>query len=153
MTDITIRKGEAQDIIQVFELVKDLATYEKLLHEVELTPAEMLIDGFGEKPLFEVLVAELNYKIVGISLYYFKYSTWKGKRLFLEDIVVKEELRRMGIGTMLFEATKIRAKELNCNGMNWLVLDWNDPAMDFYKKYGAKFEPEWMLATLSKDKL
>ena len=139
-----IRKGTKQDLPQVFELVKELAQYENAIHEVENSIEAMEADGFGDKPAFQFLVAEENNKIVGTAIYYFRYSTWKGKRLYLEDIVVNEEMRGKGIGKELFDQTIEEAKSANCTGMMWQVLDWNEPAINFYKKYKTRFEEEWV---------
>ncbi|WP_128543914.1 GNAT family N-acetyltransferase [Larkinella soli] len=138
-----IRKGVPADVPQLFELVRELALYEKAPHEVTNTPEQMLIDGFGEQPLFGVLVAEVENKIVGMSLYYFRYSTWKGKRLYLEDIIVNETYRGKGLGKALFEATIAEAQQTRCTGMMWQVLDWNEPAVNFYKQFGTRFDTEW----------
>ncbi len=140
----TIRAGKPEDIPQVFELIKELAVYEKALHEVETSVEKLTEDAFGKNPLYGLIVAELDKRIVGISIFYYRYSTWKGKRLYLEDILVTEKQRGQGIGSKLFEATASHADLQDCSGMNWLVLDWNEPAINFYKKFGAYFEPEWV---------
>ncbi|MFC5408713.1 GNAT family N-acetyltransferase [Larkinella bovis] len=140
---MTIRKGIPTDVPQLFELVQELALYEKAPHEVTNTPEQMLIDGFGENPLFGVLVAEIENKIVAMSLYYYRYSTWKGKRLYLEDIIVKEAFRGQGLGKALFEATIAEAHQTRCTGMMWQVLDWNEPAINFYKQFGTRFDTGW----------
>ena len=144
MKNVTVRPGRAEDIPQVFELIKELALYEKALHEVETSIEKLTKDAFGDKPLYGLIVAELDTTIIGISIYYYRYSTWKGKRLYVEDILVTEKLRGQGIGSKLFEATAKHAAKEDCSGMNWLVLDWNEPAIKFYKKYNAFFEPEWV---------
>lgn len=140
----TIRKGIKSDLPQVLELIKELALFEKAPHEVDNTIQRMEEDGFGDNPIFDFFVAEKGEKILGISIYYFRYSTWKGKRLYLEDLVVQEAQRGSGIGKLLFEKTIAQAKLDNCTGMMWQVLDWNEPAIDFYKKYNARFEDEWV---------
>jgi GNAT superfamily N-acetyltransferase len=150
---ITIREGNAEDIPQVFDLIKELAVFEKALHEVENSIEQLLKDGFGTNPLFGLIVAEDQTKIVGISLYYFRYSTWKGKKLYLEDIIVSEKARGTGIGSQLFEATMKKSLELNCNGMTWAVLDWNEPAIKFYEKYKPVFDKEWVMTNLSKQQI
>ncbi len=109
-----IRKSTPADIPAMFELVKELAIYEKALDQVSNTPEQMLADGFGENPIFGAVVAEENGSIVGMSLYYFRYSTWKGKRLYLEDLIVQEAMRGRGIGEALIQATIAVAKETNC---------------------------------------
>jgi GNAT superfamily N-acetyltransferase len=110
-------------------------------------------DGFGNNPIFGFFVAEQNNKIVGLSLYYYRYSTWKGKRLYLEDIIVTEKERGNGLGKLLFERTMQFSLEENCTGMMWQVLDWNEPAINFYKKYNSKFDGEWLNAHLEKNQI
>ena len=145
---MNIRKGEKKDLPKVLELVKELATYEKAPHEVINTVALMEQDGFGLNPIYGLFVAENENDIVGISLYYWRYSTWKGKRLYLEDIIVTEKERGSGIGKLLFDRTMQKSLEENCSGMMWQVLEWNEPAINFYKKYGAKLDDEWTNCTL-----
>jgi GNAT superfamily N-acetyltransferase len=139
-----IRKGIRQDLPKVLELIKELALYEKALDQVSNTVERMEEDGFGLNPIYGFFVAERDGEIVGLSLYYYRYSTWKGKRLYLEDIIVTESNRGKGLGKMLFESTMKFALEQNCTGMMWQVLDWNKPAIDFYKKYNAKLDDEWI---------
>jgi len=142
--EVNIREGIAEDLPQVLKLVKELAEYEKALHEVNNSVDKMEEDGFGEHPVFGFFVAEKGATIVGIALYYYRYSTWKGKRIYLEDIVVTQSERGSGIGKQLFDATIRKGKETNCTGMMWQVLDWNEPAINFYKKYGARFDNGWL---------
>ncbi|MBY0425743.1 MAG: GNAT family N-acetyltransferase [Cytophagales bacterium] len=151
--EIIIRKGVEADLEQVFNLVKELAEYERAANEVENSVDDMRKDGFGPNPIFGMIVAEDAGKIIGIAVYYYRYSTWKGKRLYLEDIIVTESYRWQGIGKMLFEAAMKQSLESDCNGMTWLVLDWNTPAISFYKKYNASFEPEWTVGSLSRKQL
>lgn len=139
-----IRKSTPADVPAMFELVKELAIYEKALDQVSNTPEQMLADGFGENPIFGAIVAEENGSIVGMSLYYFRYSTWKGKRLYLEDLIVQEAMRGRGIGEALIQATITVAKETGCTGLMWQVLDWNEPAINFYKKLGTRLDDEWI---------
>lgn len=146
---INIRKAAAADMPAVLGLIKELAIYEKAPNEVIVTAEDLVRDGFGERPLFGCFVAEKNGVIVGISLYYWRYSTWKGKRLYLEDIIVTADLRGHGIGKLLFECTMQEAVDENCSGMMWQVLDWNEPALGFYKKYNATLSDEWLNGTLS----
>ncbi len=145
---LAIREGKHEDLLQALELIKELAAYEKALPEVTNTIERMSLDGFGSYPIFGFFVAENSGKIVGLSLYYYRYSTWKGKRLFLEDIVVTESERGNGIGKMLFEKTMKFALAHECTGMMWQVLDWNEPAINFYKKYNAKLDDEWVNCSL-----
>ncbi|MFY0651497.1 MAG: GNAT family N-acetyltransferase [Cyclobacteriaceae bacterium] len=141
---INIRKGVKSDLVQVMELVRELAEYEKALDEVTNTMEAMEEDGFGKNPIFEFFVAEKNGEIVGLSLYYYRYSTWKGKRLYLEDIIVTETHRGNKLGKLLLEKTIEKAKDEKCTGMMWQVLDWNEAAINFYKKYDVSFDPEWV---------
>ena len=143
-----IREGRKEDLAAALELVRELAEYENAPEEVTNTVKAMEEDGFGENPVFGFFVAEEGDKIVGISIYYYRYSTWKGKRLYLEDIVVTESKRGSGYGKLLFEATIEKAKQTNCTGMTWQVLDWNEPAINFYKKYETKFDEEWVNCNL-----
>lgn len=141
---VQIREGKREDLPAVLELVKELAEYEKALHEVNNTIERMEADGFGEHPVFGFFVAERSGKILGISLYYYRYSTWKGKRMYLEDIVVTQSERGAGIGKLLFDRTVEKGRETGCTGMMWQVLDWNEPAINFYKKYGTSFGTGWV---------
>lgn len=148
-----IRTGKREDLPRVLELVKELAEYEKALIEVTNTVTDMEKDGFGTDAIFGFFVAEVDNVIVGLSLYYWRYSTWKGKRLYLEDIIVTESHRGNGLGKMLFDRTMQKALEENCTGMMWQVLDWNEPAINFYKKYGAKLDSEWINCHLDSDQI
>ncbi|MCA0234251.1 MAG: GNAT family N-acetyltransferase [Bacteroidetes bacterium] len=141
---ITIRKGTPEDVPQVFALVQELALYERAPEQVTNTPEMMLKDGFGSEPIFGLFVAEVDGQIVGISLYYYRYSTWKGKRLYLEDLIVTESMRGHGLGKMLLDTTVQEAKDTNCTGVMWQVLDWNEPSIKFYERYGARLDGEWI---------
>ncbi len=143
-----IRKGRKEDLPRVLELIKELALYEKALDQVSNTVQQMERDGFGQNPIFGFFVAERGTSIIGLSLYYFRYSTWKGKRLYLEDIVVTEKERGSGLGKLLFEKTMQVSIDEGCTGMMWQVLDWNEPAINFYKKYNAMIEDEWLNCNL-----
>ena len=145
-----IREGAKQDLPQVLELIKELAEYEKASHEVINTVEQLLKDGFGSNPIYGFFVAENERGVVGLSLYYWRYSTWKGKRLYLEDIIVTEKERGSGIGKLLFDQTMRKSLEENCSGMIWQVLEWNEPAINFYKKYGAKLDDEWINCSLDR---
>ncbi|MFM8913535.1 MAG: N-acetyltransferase family protein [Flammeovirgaceae bacterium] len=150
---VKVREGKKEDLPQVLELVKELAEYEKALHQVTNTVAQMEVDGFGPQPVFGFFVAEKQAAIVGISLYYYRYSTWKGRRIYLEDIVVKKTERGNGIGKMLFDRTMQFTLEAGCSGLVWQVLDWNEPAINFYKKYNAAFDGEWVNCSLEADQI
>ncbi len=153
MKDIKIRKGIETDLQQVLNLVKELAAYEKAPAEVEVTLEEMQNWGFGKDKIFDFFVAEHETKIIGIALYYYKYSTWKGKCLFLEDIIITESYRRYGLGSKLFNKVVLVAKQLQVRRMEWQVLDWNEPALNFYKKYNAHLDGEWINGKLSHQQL
>jgi ribosomal protein S18 acetylase RimI-like enzyme len=148
-----IRKGRPEDLPRVFELVLELAHFERAPHEVTNTVAQMEVDGFGPNPLFGFFVAEDETGIQGISLYYYRYSTWKGKRLYLEDIIVTENKRGLGLGKALFDATMNQAMLDNCTGMMWQVLDWNESAIAFYKSYGSRLDAEWVNCHLETDQI
>lgn len=150
---LMIRKGKKEDLPFVLELIKELAEYERAAGEVENNLEEMIEDGFGENPVYHFFVAEENDKITGIALYYFKYSTWKGKCIFLEDIIVTESQRGKGTGAKLFEEIINVAKQMKVRRLEWQVLDWNEPAIHFYKKYDAHLDPEWVNGKLVFDQL
>jgi GNAT superfamily N-acetyltransferase len=142
---ILIREAKATDIQTIHSLICELATFEKSLDEVVATPNDLLQHGFEQdNPLFYCVVAELNNKVVGFALSYFRYSTWKGKVLHLEDLYVLPEERGFGIGQKLLKATAEYALETDCNRMLWEVLDWNAPAIKLYKKIGAEIRSEWL---------
>jgi ribosomal protein S18 acetylase RimI-like enzyme len=141
---ITIRKGIETDIPQALTLIKELALYEKAPEQVIVDEAYMLKEGFSDQPSFWFYVAEENELILGIALCYYRYSTWKGKRLYLEDLIVNEKYRNKGIGKLLFEEVLAQAKAEKLSGVVWQVLDWNEPAIHFYKKYNAHLDGEWV---------
>lgn len=149
MSKLEIRKGTISDIPAALTLVKELAAYEKAPDEVEVSVAEMENWGFGKDKVFDFFVALDNDVTVGLALYYYKYSTWKGKCLFLEDIIVTEKLRGKGIGKLLFEEIIKVAKQDKVRRMEWQVLDWNEPAINFYKKYNAVLDGEWVNCKLT----
>lgn len=141
---ITIRKAKQEDCPQLLKLIHELALYEKAPQEVTVTLEHFQESGFGPNPVWWALVAEQNEEIVGMALYYIRYSTWKGQRMYLEDLIVSEPHRGKGIGKLLLDQLIYEAKEKKFNGLNWQVLDWNEPAINFYKKYNAAFDPEWI---------
>ena len=145
MTDqqVNIRVGVKADLPQVHDLIKELALFEKAPEQVITTVETMERDGFGNTPLFNFIVAEVNGKIIGMALYFVKYSTWRGKGLYLDDLIVTESYRGKGIGDQLLRAYMDEGKRQNASQLHWQVLDWNTPAVDFYKKIGAKIEAEW----------
>jgi GNAT superfamily N-acetyltransferase len=142
------------DLPQVHALIQELAEYEKAPQEVTNTVEDMRWDGFGENPIFKFFVAESEADgIVGIALYYMAYSTWKGKMLFLEDLIVTERYRRSGIGKMLFDAVAREAKEVGAKRFRWQVLEWNEPAIAFYKKIGASLDGEWINCNMTEEQI
>lgn len=141
---IELRRATREDIPSIFELVKELALFEKAPEEVTATLADYEVNGFGENSLFGAYLAFYQGKLAGFALWYFRFSTWKGKRFYLEDLYVKDEFRGLGIGKQLIEICFEEAKITNCTGMMWQVLDWNTPAIEFYKQYDAKFDGEWI---------
>jgi ribosomal protein S18 acetylase RimI-like enzyme len=143
-TNTTIRDGRKEDLPAVFLLIKELAEFERAPHEVTNSVKQLEIDGFGPFPAFGFIVAENEKGIVGLSLYYYRYSTWKGKRLYLEDIIVTASERGKGIGRSLFLETMKKTVNDKCVGMTWQVLDWNEPAIAFYKAFGSRLDEEWI---------
>ncbi len=143
-----IRRAKRGDCPRLLELVRGLAEYEKAPDEVTVSLEHFEESGFGPAPVWWAFVAEEDGRVVGFALYYIRYSTWKGQRLYLEDIYVEPEHRGRGIGARLFERVVQDGRERGLNGMVWQVLDWNEPALDFYRKYGARFDPEWVNGSL-----
>lgn len=142
--EITIRRAVKEDCPRLLELVKELALYEKAPQEVTVTLEHFIESGFGEKPVWWAFCAEAEGMVQAFALYYIRYSTWKGQRMYLEDIVVTEAMRGKGIGKLLFDALIKEAAEKNLSGIIWQVLEWNEPAINFYKKYKASFDAEWV---------
>ena len=148
-----IRKGTKEDLRAAHQLIVELAIYENAPNEVETTVESMEKDGFGEDSIFEFFVAEDQGKIIGLALYYYRYSTWKGRSIYLEDLVVCEESRGKGFGKRLLDAVVYEAKRLNCNQVCWQVLDWNEPAINFYKSLNATLDAEWINCKLNKKQI
>lgn len=144
-----IRRAEKKDCPRLLELVTELAVYEKAPLEVTVTLEHFEESGFGSNPVWWAFVAEENNIVLGFALYYIRYSTWKGQRMYLEDILVTEDARGKGIGKLLMDQLIVEAKEKNFNGITWQVLEWNEPAINFYKKYNASFDPEWVNVSIS----
>lgn len=151
--NIQIRRAESKDCARLLELIKELALYEKAPDEVTVTLEHFIESGFGEKPVWWAFVAEETKTdgstvIHGFALYYIRYSTWKGQRMYLEDILVTEEMRGQKIGKLLFDQLIEECNQKGFKGMVWQVLEWNEPAIRFYKKYNADFDPEWINCSL-----
>jgi len=142
--EIKIRPAVKEDCTRMMELIHELAVYEKAPEQVVVSFEHFVSSGFGENPVWWALVAEVNGNVEGMALYYIRYSTWKGQRMYLEDLVVAENMRGHKIGSLLFDALIIEAKAKKFKGMNWQALDWNEPALNFYRKYNSSFDPEWV---------
>ena len=143
-SEVIIRNADKKDVAALLSLVKELAVYEHCPDEVEVNIAEMEEAGFGQDKVFDAYVAEVNSKVIGMAIFYTGYSTWKGKTLYLEDFLVTAEWRRKGVGELLFDEVVKEAKRRNVRRMDWQVLEWNDPAINFYNKYNALLDPEWI---------
>ncbi|MEO6547582.1 MAG: GNAT family N-acetyltransferase [Ferruginibacter sp.] len=142
--NIIIREAVKEDCQRMMELVAELAIYEKAPNEVTVPFGHFVESGFGDKPVWWAFVAEVNGKVEGFALYYIRYSTWKGQRMYLEDLLVTEKQRGMGLGRLLFDKLIEEAKDKKFTGIAWQVLDWNAPAINFYKKLGqVSFDNEW----------
>jgi GNAT superfamily N-acetyltransferase len=152
---MNIRKGNPEDMKSVLELIQELAIFEKEPDAVVITEEDLVRDGFGEKPLFHVFVAEIENdsnsdkkEIVGIALYYYRYSTWKGKTIHLEDLIVKEKMRGTGLGSALYAEIMKQGKRDNVRRVEWNVLAWNTPAVNFYKNSGARILEDWQVVQM-----
>ena len=145
---MNIRKGKPEDMSEVLALIQELAHFEKEPKAVIISVEDLIRDGFGETPLFHVFVAEVDKEIVGIALYYYRYSTWKGKTIHLEDLIVKESMRGSGLGYDLYSEIIKQAQKDKVRRIDWNVLDWNTPAIDFYEKTGAKVLKDWCVAQM-----
>lgn len=146
--EVKIRAAKREDCARLLELIKELAVYEKAPEEVTVTPLHFEESGFGPQPVWWALCAEVDGVVVGFALYYIRYSTWKGQAMYLEDIIVTESMRGKGIGKLLMDALVAEAKTKGLNRMVWQVLEWNTPAINFYKKYNAFFDAEWLNVSL-----
>ena len=143
-TGIAIRRAVRADCPRLLELIHELAAFERAPQEVTVTLEHFEDSGFGPFPVWWAFVVTVDDKVAGFALYYIRYSTWKGQRLYLEDLIVTEEMRGKGLGKLLFERLLQEVKDRGFTGMVWQVLDWNEPAIDFYKKYGASFDAGWI---------
>ncbi|MBQ0734906.1 GNAT family N-acetyltransferase [Aquimarina celericrescens] len=146
-----IRDAVADDMPQVLELIRELAVFEKEPDAVEVTVEELVSEGFGEHPLFHCFVAEVDNEIVGIALVYYRFSTWKGRSIHLEDLIVKESMRGTGLGSALYSEVMKYAKAKGVRRVEWVVLDWNQNAIDFYEKSGATLLKDWYLVQMSQE--
>lgn len=147
----SIRKATKNDMPQVLHLIKELAEFEKEVEAVEVTVETLQNDGFGEYPAFECFVAEINNNVEGIALVYQRYSTWKGKALHLEDLIISHKFRGSGMGTALLDEVVKYGYRLGVKRINWEVLDWNEPAITFYEKKGAQVKRDWDVVHLDEE--
>ncbi|MCD0475178.1 GNAT family N-acetyltransferase [Flavobacterium sp. EDS] len=145
---MNIRKGNPDDMKAVLGLIQELAIFENEPDAVLVTESDLVRDGFGENPLFHVFVAEVDAEIVGIALYYYRFSTWKGKTIHLEDLIVKDKMRGSGLGMALYSKIMEQAKKDKVRRVEWNVLDWNTPAVKFYENSGAKVFEEWRVVQM-----
>jgi len=152
-TSYHLRRGREADLPRVLALIQELAVYERAPEAVTNTLAMMRQDGFGPAPIFGFFVLESGDELLGLALYYTAYSTWKGRMLYLEDLVVTEAARRGGYGRLLFDAVVAEARRTGAQRLKWQVLDWNEPAIGFYRKLGAELDPEWLNGNLSAEQL
>ncbi len=148
---MTIRKGNPEDMKGVLALIQELAHFEKEPDAVVITEEDLIRDGFGTNPLFHVFVAEIESTIVGIALYYYRYSTWKGKTIHLEDLVVKQSMRGTGLGYALYSEVIKQGKKDKVRRIEWAVLDWNTPAIEFYTNSGAKVFDDWRVVQMDEE--
>jgi len=139
-----VRKAAIEDCTRMLELVNELAVYERAPQEVTVSPEHFVESGFGANPVWWAFVAEEDGVVNGFALYYIRYSTWKGQKMYLEDIIVTEAARGRGLGKLLMDALIAEAKEKNFPGITWQVLNWNEPALNFYRKYNVRFDDEWV---------
>jgi len=146
--EIIIRRAVREDCPRLLELIHELAVFEKAPQEVSVTLEHFEESGFGDNPVYWAFVAEADGRVEGFALYYIRYSTWKGQRMYLEDILITAKMRGRGLGTLLFDRLLQEAREKKFKGIVWQVLDWNEPAIRFYKKYNAEFDGEWVNCSL-----
>ena len=148
-----IRLGEVEDMQAVFDLITELAIFEKEPDAVAITVADLVQDGFSENPKFKVFVAEQEHKIIGIALFYERFSTWKGRTIHLEDLIVTQHKQKIGAGKALYTAVLKYAYDHNFNRVAWEVIDWNTNAIDFYKSTGATYLNDWSVVQMNKENL
>ncbi len=151
--EIILRQGKKSDMASVLLLIKELATFEKETNAVEVTESDLMEDGFGKAPSFKVFVAEEAGDIIGMALFYERYSTWKGRSIHLEDLIVKQEHRAKGVGKALYTKVLSYAHEQKLRRVSWEVLDWNKVAIDFYTSTGAKIMEGWQVVHMNEKSL
>ena len=151
--DFKIRLGQKEDMQAVFNLITELAIFEKEPEAVEITVADLVRDGFSESPKFKVYVAEQEHNIIGIALFYERFSTWKGRTIHLEDLIVTKSRQKIGAGKALYTAVLKHAYDNNFNRVAWEVIDWNTNAIDFYKSTGATYLNDWSVVQMNKENL
>ena len=151
--EIEIRRASNADMPSVLNLITELAVFEKEPDAVIINVEDLQRDGFGENPLFTCFVAEVDGKVEGMALVYFRYSTWKGKTVHLEDLVVREAMRGTGLGNALFKQVIKYAKEQGVKRTEWVVLDWNENAIKFYERSGATLLKDWYLVQMNENQM
>ena len=151
MEAIVIRRAVREDCPRLLELIRELAEYERAPQEVTVKEEHFTESGFGPHPVWWAFVATVNGRVEGFALYYIRYSTWKGQRLYLEDLIVTQEMRGKGLGKLLFDRLVAELREKQFSGMVWQVLDWNEPAINFYKKYQSSFDSGWINCSIERD--
>jgi GNAT superfamily N-acetyltransferase len=148
---MVIRKGTKEDVSSILSLIKELAVFEKEPDAVIVTEADLLRDGFSENPLYYTFIAEENGEVIGMALYYYRYSTWKGKTIHLEDLIVRENKRGTGAGFALYKKIIEQGKLEGVKRIEWNVLDWNTNAINFYEKSGAKVLDDWRVVQMDEN--
>jgi GNAT superfamily N-acetyltransferase len=148
-----IRRGEEKDMQAALDLITELAVFEKEPDAVEISAEDLIKDGFSDNPKFKIFVAEEENAIIGIALFYERYSTWKGKTIHLEDLMVTESKRKIGAGKALYTAVLKYAHDNNFNRVAWEVIDWNTDAIEFYKSTGATYLDDWSVVQMNKENL
>jgi len=151
--DFIVRQGEEKDMQSVFDLITELAVFEKEPDAVDISVSDLINDGFSENPKFKIFVAEQKNQIIGIALFYERYSTWKGRTIHLEDLIVTKKKQKIGAGKALYTAVLKYAFDHNYNRVAWEVIDWNQNAIDFYKSTGATYLNDWSVVQMNKENL